>query len=71
MSYYPMPIPSRERALKLGASFLERDLDDMRKRAVAEYARQLPIGTSHEGDLMKAVEWATAAAMLRTMAEDS
>ena len=26
-------------------------------------------GTSHEGDLMKAVEWATAAAKLRSLAD--
>lgn len=78
---YKMPIPTKKRALELGASFLELDLDNMRKRATEQYehqqrthgddwdGREFPIGTSHEGDLMKAVEWAWAAATLRAMAE--
>lgn len=75
-----MPIPSCARALELGAQFLESDLHDMRKRAREQWefqqrthgdqwdGREFPLGTSHEGDLMKAVEWATAAATLRAMA---
>lgn len=75
-----MPIPTRARALELGASFIENDLHAMRRRAREMYEQQErnagegfdgkvgPIGTSHEGDLMKAVEWATAAATLRAMA---
>ena len=74
-----MPIPTRKRALELGASFLENDLHKMREQAAHQYeaaerradwdGREFPIGTSHEGDLMKAVEWATAAATLRAMVE--
>ena len=75
-----MPIPSRKRCLELGASFIENDLHAMRKRAQEQYehqqrvhgkgwdGREFPLGTSHEGDLMKAVEWATAAATLRSLA---
>jgi len=75
-----MPIPSPRRALELGATFIENDLHDMRKRAQAGYehmqrvhgddwdGREFPLGTSHEGDLMKAVEWASAAATLRALA---
>lgn len=75
-----MPIPSRKRALELGAAFIETDLHAMRKRAVELHehqrrvhgdawdGREFPQGSSAEGDLMKAVEWATAAATLRTMA---
>lgn len=77
-----MPIPSRKRALELGAKFIENDLHTMRRRAQEQNEHQrrvhgedwdgseLPIGTSHEADLMKAVEWATCAAMLRTMASN-
>ncbi len=75
-----MPIPTKKRALELGAQFLENDLHAMRKRAIEQHehqqrvhgekwdGREFPIGTSHEGDLMKAVEWATAAATLRALA---
>lgn len=75
-----MPIPTKKQVLELGAAFIENDLHDMRKRAIEGYehqqrihgdqwdGRQFPIGSSHEGDLMKAVEWATAAAMLRALA---
>jgi hypothetical protein len=78
MADVTMPIPSRKRCLELGALFLENDLHEMRRRSQAGYERQsrqegwdgreFPIGTSHEGDLMKTVEWATAAATLRAMA---
>jgi hypothetical protein len=76
-----MPIPSRRRALELGATFLESDLHEMRGRVREQYehqqrvhgdewdGREFPLGTSHEGDLMKAVEWAWSAATLRAMAE--
>jgi hypothetical protein len=70
-----MPIPNRKRALELGASLIENDLHQMRRDAIRlqEIAgptnRAQAITTSHEADLMKAVEWATAAATLRLMAE--
>lgn len=73
-----MPIPTRKRALELGATFIENDLHKMRDRAVEQFeaaqqrsdwdGREYPLGSSHEGDLMKAVEWATAAATLRALA---
>lgn len=78
-----MPIPSRKRCLELGAAFIEADLDSMRRQArqhhedlrdfaerhpEAPRGNEPPITTSQEGDLMKAVEWATAAATLRAMA---
>jgi hypothetical protein len=75
-----MPFPTRRRALELGAEVIENDLHDMRKRAIEQFehqrrvhgdewdGREFPLGSSHEGDLMKAVEWATAAATLRAMA---
>lgn len=75
-----MPIPSKKRALELGATFIENDLHAMRKRAQEQYehqqrvhggdwdGREFPQGTSAEGDLMKAVEWSAAAAMLRALA---
>jgi hypothetical protein len=78
-----MPIPTKKRALELGATFLESDLHAMRRRAIEQYehqqdahgeewdGREFPIGSSHEGDLMKAVEWAWAAATLRAMAGKS
>jgi hypothetical protein len=73
-----MPIPSRKRALELGATFIEQDLHAMRQAAIDRQevqsqhpdwdGREFPLGTSLEGDLMKAVEWATAAATLRALA---
>lgn len=77
---YDMPIPSRKRALELGAQFIENDLHKMRAQAIEQFehqrrvhgdewdGREFPLGTSHEGDLMKAVEWAWAAASLRCLA---
>lgn len=73
-----MPIPSRARCLELGATFIENDLHQMRAEAVEAYrvaerdgfAQSVrPLTSSHENDLMKAVEWATAAATLRLLAE--
>lgn len=106
-----MPVPTKKRVFELAAQFLQNDLDDMRKRAVAQWesqqlpkqcpqgckvgsavnpnsegcpspcavckgtaqvewdGREYPLGSSHEGDLMKAVEWATALATLRMLAE--
>ncbi len=73
MSRMIMPLPTRKRALELGAAFIENDLNDMRSRARERYnedgdGREFPLTTSLEGDLMKVAEWASAAAMLRTMA---
>lgn len=70
---HKMPIPSRKRALQLGAEFLEADLNDMRTRARERFnengdGREFPLTTSLEGDLMKAAEWASAAATLRALA---
>lgn len=73
-----MPIPSRARCLNLGAAVLEAELHEMRRRSVQIYEgalepdiNQRPLGSSHEADLMKAVEWATAAATLRLLAEQA
>lgn len=75
-----MPIPTRRRALELAATFIENDLHEMRRQSIEQHqnqrswggehwdGRELPLGSSHEGDLMKAVEWATSAAILRAMA---
>lgn len=75
-----MPLPSRKRALELGAAFIEEDLDKMRQQARRHFEEQekrhgvdwdgaeIPLTTSLEGDLMKAVEWAWAAATLRCLA---
>lgn len=74
---HKMPIPSRKRALELGAAFIEADLNDMRTRArnraearqsAPDDGRELPLTTSLEGDLMKVAEWASAAATLRALA---
>lgn len=60
-----MPIPDRARCLELGAAHIEHELNRMRDLAIGS---DLPQTTSHEADLMKAVEWATAAATLRCLA---
>lgn len=76
---HKMPIPSRKRALELGAAFIEADLNDMRSRARNRSegsgvpddewdGREFPLTTSLEGDLMKVAEWASAAATLRALA---
>lgn len=74
-------LPSRKRCLELGAAFIEHDLHRMRQRSQEMYEqRRTRDGddfdgsvraqtSSHEGDLMQAVEWATAAATLRALAE--
>lgn len=76
---------TRKRALELGAAFIQADLDKMRKKAREQYehqrsrfgdewdGREFPVTSSVEGDLLKAVEWASAIATLRAMAaqEDS
>lgn len=76
-----MPIPSRARCLELGAAFIETDLHAMRERSIQAYmaaseregfdGSHRPIGSSHEADLMKAVEWATAVTTLRLLAEQA
>jgi hypothetical protein len=67
-----MPIPSERRAYELAAAFIEADLHKMRADTIRLHADHgwdhPPLGTSHEADLMKAVEWATAAAILRQKA---
>lgn len=71
-----MPLPTRKRALQLGAAFIEEDLHKLRRDVQALYLAAerekrdpIPVSTSHEADIMKAAEWASAAAMLRMMAE--
>lgn len=78
-----MPIPDRRRCLDLGAALIEADLHRMRECSINMYlqaesnagvkfdGRVGPLGSSHEGDLMQAVEWATAAATLRMLAEQA
>ena len=60
-----MPMASKQRALEIGAEFIEADLNSMREQA---RAREFPLTTSLEGDLMKVAEWASAAATLRALA---
>lgn len=79
MPTHTMPLPTRRRCLELAAAFIENDLHAMRKRATEQYeiarqkddwdGREFPLGTSLEGDLMKATEWAYALATLRAMAQ--
>lgn len=68
-----MPLPSRRRALELGAGFIEQDLHEMRRVAQRNYesseSNPLPVTHNHEHDLMKAAEWAAAATTLRMLAE--
>jgi hypothetical protein len=76
-----MPIPSRADSLKKGAAYIEQELHNLRKRSIELYeitkdrqgdkwdGRVRPITSSHEGDLMWAVELATAATTLRMLAE--
>lgn len=71
-----MPLPSKKRALELGAGFIENDLHTLRQDAQARYEANsdnpdlaLPVTHSHEHDIMKAAEWASAAAILRMLAE--
>ena len=68
-----MPLPTKRRALELGASFLEADLGKMRiaareRDAKADGYRVCPITHCLEHDVMKAAEWASAAATLRALA---
>lgn len=76
-----MPLPSLSRSLELGAALIEHDLHGMREsaRRLCREAQErpgfdgrvAPITSSHENDLMKAVEWATAAATLRVLAANA
>jgi hypothetical protein len=75
-----LPPTTRKRALELGAAFIQNDLDKMRTRAREQFeharrvhgdewdGREFPVTSSVEGDLLKAVEWASAIATLRAMA---
>lgn len=77
---YELPPTTRKRALLLGATFIQNDLDTMRRKARQQYehqrdrfgenwdGREYPVTSSVEGDLLKAVEWASAIATLRAMA---
>lgn len=74
----PMPMPTVKRALELGAGFIEHDLATMREQARRndEEARDekrgvYPVTHCLEHDLMKAAEWAAAAATLRMMAREA
>lgn len=74
-------LATRKRALALGAQFIENDLGKMRERIqrhegpsfeAGEFDPTRPVPpdtTSHEGDFLKATEWASAATWLRAMAE--
>lgn len=69
-------LASKKRALELGASFIETDLRQLRTDArrihdTTEPGKpvSMPVTTSHEGDIMKAMEWASAVTWLRAMAE--
>lgn len=79
---HKMPFPSKRRALELGASHLEQELHKMRTAIRLEEEQVYnasrteegalpvrPLSTSHEADMMKAVEWAWSAATLRALAE--
>lgn len=71
-----MPLPTTQRALELGAAFIEDDLRRMRVSAIARDAeakdgRVVPITHCFEHDLMKCAEWAAAAATLRAMARQA
>lgn len=72
-SHVKMPLPTKRRALRIGAGFIENDLHDLRRRQQAHYEscpeNPMPVSTSHEADAMKAAEWASAAAILRMLAE--
>lgn len=69
-----MPLPTRRRALELGAGFIEADLDQMRADARARDDGARGGGPLYsvthclEHDLMKVAEWASAAATLRALA---
>lgn len=74
-------LADRKRACELGAAFIENDLRQLRTdvRRLADRAEEygdhdpakgIPVGTSHEGDVMKAMEWASAVTWLRAMARE-
>ena len=69
-----MPLPTTRRALSLGAEFIENDLATMRMDARRNDDAVRSGGQLHavthclEHDLMKASEWAAAAATLRALA---
>lgn len=60
-------LASKKRALELGAGFIENDL--RRLRTDARRLEDVPATTSHEGDILKAMEWASAVTWLRSLAE--
>lgn len=80
-------LATKRRALELGAAFIAADLAELRRSIAAGERAQLdydldnsrfrerpevfPATTSHEGDFLKAVEWASAAAILRCLAEEA
>lgn len=72
-------LATKKRALELGATYIEQELalmrDLMSKREDAARSGSAlpiePLTTSHEADIMKVAEWASAAATLRAMAADA
>lgn len=73
-------LADKKRACELGAQFIEDDLRALRTRVRdgewnegdgAPRERAVPASTSHENDVMKAMEWASAATWLRAIAEAS
>lgn len=73
-------LADRKRACELGAQFIENDLrqlrttvrnGEFREHDLAPREPAIPATTSHEADVMKAMEWASAATWLRAMAREN
>lgn len=74
-------LATRKRAMLLGAGFIEDDLRKLRQQVAQgeegtwegggprEGHQAIPATTSHEGDVLKAMEWASAITWLRALAE--
>lgn len=72
-------LATKKRACLLGAEFIENDLREMRARLQRSFRmyedqgrnpdEHPPVTTSHEGDMLKTMEWASAVTWLRAMAE--
>ena len=69
-------LATRKRACELGAAFIESDLRELRatlqrnQEVAGLDNRPQCVTTSHEGDLLKAMEWASAITWLRAMAAE-
>ncbi len=60
-------LASKKRALELGAGYIELELSRMRDSIANR--KDAPDGWSVEADVMKAMEWGSAWATLKMMAE--